>query len=154
MSTPAPAFSPSMRFPLIVTAGVGIVMTILGAVTRGSSAFLGGLLGAIVIVAFFGIGQFVISRVLERNPQIAMTTALLVYVVQVLVLLVLLLALRDASWLDGRWFGFTIFFGVIAWTFASVVDYMRNRPPTVVPGSSPGNPQGVDTPANQPPYAQ
>ena len=154
MSTSTSTYSPSLRFPLIVTAAVGILMTIIGAVTRGSSAFLGGFLGAIVVVSFFGVGQYVITRVLERNPQIAMTTALLVYVLQILVLLVLLLVLRDASWLDGRWFGFTVFFGVIAWTFASLIDYLRHRPPTVVPGSSPGNPHGDDTPANQPPYDQ
>ena len=71
-----------------------------------------------------------------------MMAALLVYALQVLVLLVLLIALKNATWLDGRWFGFTVFACLIAWTLAMVVDYMRNRSLTVVPGSGPGHPDG------------
>ena len=75
-----------------------------------------------------------------------MMTARLTFVVQILVLLMLLVLLRDASWLDGRWFGYTVFAGIIVWTITSVIDYSRNRRLTVVPGSGPGHPNGPADP--------
>ena len=130
------------RMPLIITAVAGLVMTVLGVVLRGTPGLVAGLVGTIVVVAFFGIGNAAVGRVLAGNPQIAMTAALLVYVLQILALLVLLLLLRDATWLDGRWFGFTVFAGIIAWTLGQVIAFMRNRGLTVIPGSGPGHPDG------------
>lgn len=136
------------RVPLLVTGLAGLAMTVLGLVLKGTPGLVAGLVGAVVVVAFFGIGQAVVARVLNGNPQIAMTAALLVYVLQILVLLVLLLALRDASWLDGRWFGFTVFAGIVAWTIGQVIGFTRNRGLTVVPGAGPGHPDGpADPPA-------
>ena len=146
MTTPSAPASPSTRLPLIATTAVSVIFVALGALLHGSSGFLGGLVGGLVVVGFFGIGQFIVERVLERNPQIAMMTALLTFVVQILVLLMLLVLLRDASWLDGRWFGYTVFAGIIVWTITSVIDYSRNRRLTVVPGSGPGHPNGPADP--------
>ena len=146
MTTPSAPASPSTRLPLIATTAVSVIFVALGALLHGSAGFLGGLLGGLVVVGFFGIGQFIVERVLERNPQIAMMTALLTFVVQILVLLMLLVLLRDASWLDGRWFGYTVFAGILVWTITSVIDYSRNRRLTVVPGSGPGHPNGPADP--------
>ena len=147
MTTPRVPTSPTSRLPLIATAAAGVIFTILGALLNGSKGFVAGLLGAIVVVAFFGIGQYVVERVLDRNPQVAMMAALLTFVVQILILFVLLVLLRDVSWLDGRWFGYTVFAGIIVWTVTSMVDYSRNRRLTVIPGSGPGHPDGpIDPP--------
>lgn len=132
---------PGSRLAVIITLLVGVAMTLIGAVTR-EGRLLAGILGTVVVVGFFAVGQYVVGKVLAHRPEVAMTTALLVYVLQVLVLMLLLLWLRDAPWLDGRWFGFTVFAGVVAWTVASLVEYGRNRRLTVVPGSGPGHPDG------------
>ncbi|MCX6458939.1 MAG: hypothetical protein WCI74_08535 [Actinomycetes bacterium] len=142
----------SLRLPLLASGIVGAIFIILGGIlgSQGHLAdesgaiqgLIAGVLGALVAIGFLGIGQYVLGRVLSGNPQIAMMAALLVYVLQVLVLLILLLALKHATWLDGQWFGFTVFACLIAWTLAMVADYMRNRSFTVVPGSGPGHPDG------------
>lgn len=140
--SPSASSATASRLPLVLTAIVGVIFIIIGAVTRGVGGLLGGVLGALVVLTFFGVGQWVVGRVLERNPQIAMTAALLTFVLQILALLVLLLVLRDATWLDGKWFGFTVFAGIVTWTVGMVIDYSRNRRLTVVPGSGPGHPDG------------
>ena len=144
--------SNSLRLPLVASCIVGAIFIILGGILGGAGqlqeasgaaqGLIAGILGAVVAIGFLGIGQYVLARVLSGNPQVAMMAALLVYALQVLVLLVLLIALKNATWLDGRWFGFTVFACLIAWTLAMVVDYMRNRSLTVVPGSGPGHPDG------------
>ncbi len=144
--------SNSLRLPLVASGIVGAIFIILGGILGGAGrlqeasgaaqGLIAGILGAVVAIGFLGIGQYVLARVLSGNPQVAMMAALLVYALQVLVLLVLLIALKNATWLDGRWFGFTVFACLIAWTLAMVVDYMRNRSLTVVPGSGPGHPDG------------
>ena len=136
---------------------VGLVLTVLGVVLSSpdpAKRLIAGVLGTVVVIGFFGVGQYVVGRVLERSPQIAMTAALLVYVLQILVLLLLLLGLRGASWLDGQWFGFAVFGGIVAWTLGMVVDYVRNRGLTVVPGSGPSSPDGPEAPSDRPTYDQ
>ena len=148
MSSP----SNSLRLPLVASCIVGAIFIVLGGLlgatgqlqeaSGAAQGLIAGILGAVVAIGFLGIGQYVLARVLSGNPQVAMMAALLVYALQVLVLLILLIALKNATWLDGRWFGFTVFACLIAWTLAMVVDYMRNRGLTVVPGSGPGHPDG------------
>jgi ATP synthase protein I len=132
----------AIRGAAVPTAVVCLVASVVGAVLKGVPGLIGGLLGTLVVLAFFVLGQLVVARVLNTNPQVGTTAALLVFTLQVLALLVLLLVLRDATWLDGKIFAFTVLVGTLTWTVSSVVVFNRMRRPSVVPGSGPGHPDG------------
>ena len=81
----------------------------------GGKGLLGGLLGTVVVVGFFAAGRLIVGRVLRTNPALGLNVALLVYIVQIGVLLVLLLVLKDASFFAPKVFAFTVMACVLAW---------------------------------------
>ncbi|MEI2697045.1 MAG: hypothetical protein V9E94_01425, partial [Microthrixaceae bacterium] len=61
-----------------------------GECSKGGKGVLAGVMGTIVVVAFFAGGHIIVGRVLRNNPAVALNAALLVYVVQIGLLFVLL----------------------------------------------------------------
>ena len=64
-----------IRTPLLITAAVGIAATVIATLVAGSKGAIAGALGTVVVLAFFGLGQYVVARVLRNNPAIAMNMA-------------------------------------------------------------------------------
>lgn len=126
-----------LRIPLAAVFLTGVVITIICTILLGSQGLLAGVIGTIIVGAFFGIGQYVVSRVLRNNPLVATNTALLTFVLQMLVLFILLLVLRDATFFNPRAFAATIIGCAIAWTIAMVVVMMSTKVLYVEPGSGP-----------------
>lgn len=104
----------------VLTLLVGTVATIIGTVISGTQGLIGGVLGTLIVVLFFSIGQLVVGNVLRNNPQMALTVALTTYLVKIGVLLVLLLALQGTTMFDTKVFAMTIVACTIAWTIAEV----------------------------------
>ncbi|MFI0433375.1 MAG: hypothetical protein ACH36H_09550 [Candidatus Nanopelagicales bacterium] len=133
----APEVVTLVRIPALVTLVVGVIATIAGTVLAGGKGLLGGILGTVVVVGFFAAGQLIVGRVLRTNPALGLNVALLVYIVQIGVLLVLLLVLKNASFFAPKVFAFTVMACVLAWVLGSVFAFARHRQPTIVPGSAP-----------------
>lgn len=149
MSTPAtPDYSAAraerklIGIPLVVTAIVGIPVSVVACLVAGVAGLVGGLLGTLVVLAFFGLGQLVVARTLRTNPAIAMNMAMLVYLVQIVVLFVLLLLLRQTTVFAPKAFAAAVFAGVIVWTVAAVVVMSRTRILYVEP--APDNTRAAD----------
>ena len=127
----------------IPTVVVAVVAVIVGFLLKGGPGLIGALVGGIVACAFFIGGQLAVTKILENNPQIAMTGAFAVYLGQVLVLFILIAVLRDATWLDGRVLAATVLACTIVWIVASVVAWQRTSvlvvdvPSSTDPASSP-----------------
>lgn len=129
-----------VRTPLVITTLVGVLATVVGGVTFGGPGVLAGVMGTVVVVAFFAAGQLVVGRVLRTNPALALNTALLVYVVQIGVLFGLLALLRDATFFAPRVFAGTVLVCALTWITAAVVGFARHRQPYVEPGTGPNVP--------------
>lgn len=102
-----------------VTIAVGLVCTIVGTIMFGSKGLLAGVLGTVIAVGFFAVGQYVVARVLRNSPETAFMTALAVYMGQILVLFVLLLVLKDATFFAPKVFAATIVACALAWILSS-----------------------------------
>lgn len=126
-----------LAVPLLVTLAVGILVVLGSAAFRGAEGAVGAAVGLVVVAGFFGTGQAVVARTLRSRPNVAMSVALMVYLVQIVVLFVLLVVLRSVTWFDPRAFAASIFAGVIAWTIASVATILRVKVLAVEPGSGP-----------------
>jgi len=102
-----------LRRASILTAGVGVICTVIGALMFGSKGLLAGILGTVIAVAFFATGQYIVGKVLRTSPETAMMTALVVYLGQILLLL------QDATFFAPKVFASTIIACTLAWIFTA-----------------------------------
>lgn len=105
---------------LIPTTLVGTLFAIGSAFFTDAQAGYSALGGMVLTLVFFVFGQYVIGRVLLTKPEIGLGVAMIVYLTQLIVLLVLIKLLRDAPWLDGKSFGIAILASTLSWTVGSV----------------------------------
>lgn len=111
---------------------------------------MGAALATLIVVIFFGAGQLVLGRVIASNPQMALTAALMIYLVKVGILLALLILLSGATFFDPKAFGLTIVACTIAWTCMELWVYSSSKILYVQPGMGPGvaPSRGPDQPAS------
>jgi ATP synthase protein I len=112
---------------------VGVTTVVILLFTSGALAARSAILGVILVLIFFSFGQYVVGRVLAKNPELGLAVAMLVYLTQLGVLLILIRVLRDVNWLDGRAFGIAIIAGTLAWTFGSVFMLSRHKTTVIEP---------------------
>ena len=74
---------------------------------------------------------------LKNSPETAFMTALVVYMGQILVLFVLLLVLREATFFAPKVFAATIIACTLTWIFASATVTWRTKVLYVEPTASP-----------------
>ncbi len=106
---------------------VGIVATVIGGLVAGSQGVIGGVLGTVLVIVFFSVGQLILGSVLKNNPQSALLVAMALYIVKIVVLLGLLLALQHATFFAPRVFAATIVACTLTWTFVEVWYFSRTK---------------------------
>lgn len=120
-----------------VTLGVGVIGVVISALVGGSLAALGAVLGALLVLAFFAVGQFTLGAVLKRNPHMAMTVAMVLYLVKIGVLLVLIMLFADTTAFNTKAFAAVIVACTLAWTSAEVWVFARTKVLYVDPTGAP-----------------
>ncbi|MFZ1363165.1 MAG: hypothetical protein WAS05_09610 [Candidatus Nanopelagicales bacterium] len=126
--------------PLIITAIAGVICIVLSAIFAGGSGTLASVIGAIVVLLFFGLGQFAVAWVLRNRPEISMGAALMVYLIQMIVLFILMIILKDATFFNSKVFALTIVVCALVWTASAVTTLVKSNVLYVEPGSGPGKP--------------
>jgi ATP synthase protein I len=105
----------------------GIAAVVLGSVFAGSEGFIGALFGAVLVIVFFSVGQIVIAGVMKNAPEMAMTAALLTYLVKIGVLFVIIILFADTTAFNTKVFALTVVACTIAWTVAEVWVYGKTK---------------------------
>ena len=130
-----------LRVAIPVTVAVGIVAAVIGALVASDpgKALLGAAIGTVIVVAFFTVGQVVVGAVLRTAPQMAMSVALMVYLVKIGILFIFIILFQGTTAFDTKVFALTIVACTLAWTVAEVwifartkvlyVDPQQERPP-------------------------
>jgi ATP synthase protein I len=130
-----------LRVSIPVTVAVGIVAAIIGALAASDpgKALLGAAIGTLIVVAFFTVGQVAVGAVLRNAPQMAMSVALMVYLLKIGVLFIFIILFQGTTAFDTKVFALTIVACTLAWTIAEVwifartkvlyVDPQQERPP-------------------------
>jgi ATP synthase protein I len=130
-----------LRVSIPVTVAVGIVAAIIGALVASDpgKAVLGAAIGTLIVVAFFTVGQVAVGAVLRSAPQMAMSVALMVYLLKIGVLFIFIILFQGTTAFDTKVFALTIVACTLAWTVAEVwifartkvlyVDPQQERPP-------------------------
>lgn len=121
----------------LVTAIVGILGIAIGFLVAGASGGLGGAFATVLVIVFFSVGQFVLGSVLRSNPQMAMTVALMTYLVKIGVLFVLIIAFANTTLFNTQVFAATIVACTLAWTVSEVWVFARTKVLYVDPEARP-----------------
>ena len=141
----ADAHTPPLRLLAVPTAVAGAVTSAALMLAKGSGAGFAATCGSLVVVAFFCATHVVLGRVLVRNPELAMASALALYLFKMIVLLLLIGVVRHASVFDSRSFGFAVLACTLVWTVAEVVVHSRRRVLYVTPSPSSASPAPEST---------
>ena len=112
-----------------VVSGLGgvLVMTALMGMLRGQDGAVGGLLGSTIALVILLVGLLGIGAIVSGHASLAMAGALVVYLGQLILLAAVVLALRDASWLDGRAFAIGAIVTTLLVQVGLIVGYTRAR---------------------------
>lgn len=110
-----------------LTLGVGILACAVSVLVVGVSGLVGAAFATLIVLAFFGVGQWIVGSVLRTNPQMAMTVALMTYLIKIGVLFVLILLFAGTTAFDTKAFAATIVLCTIAWTVAEVWVFARTK---------------------------
>ena len=120
--------------PTIVAA---ILAVVVGGLVKGSAGAIGALIGGAIVVVFFTIGQVVLNNVIKSNPSMAMSVAMLMYLVKVAVLFGLMLAFKHTTAFNTKVFASTILLCTLVWTAAEMWAFSTGKVLYVEPGSGP-----------------
>jgi ATP synthase protein I len=113
-----------------------VVVVVISGIVAGSSGAVGAILGTILVIVFFSVGQFVLGAVLKSNPQMALTMALTLYLVKVGVLLLIIILFADTTLFDTKTFAAAILTGTLVWTVVEVWIFGTSKVLYVDPESS------------------
>ncbi len=131
MNPDSPVSARTIVRPAIGTVIAGLTGTVWGGIVAGGAGVTAGIMATVVVLLFFALGQLAVQRVMANNPAMGLNVALGVYLGQILVLFILLLALRDATFFDPKVFAGTIVACALVWTGLIVVG-LSARPRTYV----------------------
>jgi len=126
-----------IRKAAIPTVVAAILAVVLGGIVKGSAGAIGALIGGAIVVVFFTIGQVVLNNVIKSNPSMAMSVAMLMYLVKVAVLFALMLAFKHTTAFNTKVFASTILLCTLVWTAAEMWAFSAGKVLYVDPGSSP-----------------
>jgi ATP synthase protein I len=121
-------FAVMLRGAFLPTVAVGPVAVVVAAVVGGGKAALGAALGFVIALAFFALGLVVMRKLgSAADPLRFLASALAVFMGQMIFLLVVIIALQDATWLDGTAFGITVLAVALVWQVFQVIAFVRSR---------------------------
>lgn len=127
------SFAVILRRSAVITAPAAILMIVLSAILGGGKGLLGGLLGVGLVIVFFGISAFAVSRAARRGAQAMMVTAITTYLVKVVVMLFLVAKYSGTTAFNGKLFGLTVVVCIVVWSAAQVMVSSRLKVPYVEP---------------------
>jgi len=102
-----------------------VIMVALATGLAGLKGLFGALLGVAVVALFFGISLFAVSRAARVSPQAMMVTALVTFLVKILLLIIFVGQFQDTTAFNPKAFGLTALVCILAYTGAQVIWSMR-----------------------------
>ena len=123
-------FAAMLRGALLPSTLAGVVAAVGVVLWRGADAVAGAGIGLVVSLGFFASGMFLLSRLVRSASAHAFfAVAMTVYLGQVIGLLLVIIAFKDASWVDGVALGTVAFVVTVAWQVFAMLSLRRARIP-------------------------
>ena len=120
-------FAAMLRSSSVPSLAIGLVCTFVAFFLRGLAGGLSALFGAVITVAFFASGLWVLSKLRSLNPMAIMAAGMSVFFAQIIILGGIVLGATRVKALDGTATGVTMIIVVLAWQVFQVRSFMRTR---------------------------
>lgn len=116
-----------LRGSALVAAPVGVIATVASALLAGEKGLVGGLVAVALVAVFFAAGSWALMRLTQDRPQLAMSAGMLVYVVQILLIGIFVVAFKGTTAFSGRAFGLTLLVTALAWVGGQIKQTLTSR---------------------------
>jgi hypothetical protein len=118
-------------WPSVATAVVGIVVA---SIMYGANGGVAALIGGLVAFGSSLATWWLMRKTAALNPMMVMTGALGGFVGKMIVLLLVLMVLREITWLHTRSLAYTMLAVVIVWAVMDTVAFRKTKIPTLIVG--------------------
>jgi ATP synthase protein I len=123
-------FAAMLRGALVPSVLAGLLTVVVLVAVRGVDALAGALIGLVVAVAFFASGMFLLSRLVRSaSPHAFVAVAMAVYLGQVIFLLLVIIAFKNADWVDGMALGLVVLVVTLVWQVFAMIALRKARIP-------------------------
>ena len=127
--------TPSRRSPVqgmrrgVLAAGAAgtVVLTLVGAMTKGADGALSALAGSLLAFVVLLLGLLAITLIVAGDPAVSMAGAGVVYLGQLIVLVAAIAVLREATWLDGSMAALSAVVATVLLQVGQLTGYVRSR---------------------------
>jgi ATP synthase protein I len=116
-------------WPAVATAVIGIVVS---AVLVGVHGAVSALIGAVVAGGSSLATWWLMRKTAELNPIMLMTAALGGFLGKMIVLLLVMMVLREISYIHVESLGYTVLAVVVVWAVMDTVAFRRTKLPTLI----------------------
>lgn len=124
----------------VPTAAVGAIAAVVSGVVAGGEGALGAVVATVLVIAFMGLGMYVLNRTARSLPHLFQAMGLMLYAAQILLLFIFLAAFKDTTLFNPRAFAITLVVGTLAWIAAQTRAHMKAKILYVEPESAPPRP--------------
>ncbi|MFF4589689.1 hypothetical protein ACFY30_00320 [Streptomyces sp. NPDC000345] len=119
----------------VPTAAVGAIAAVVSGVVAGGKGAIGAVVGTVIVIAFMGIGLYVLQRTAKSLPQLFQAMGLMLYAAQILLLFIFMAAFKNTTLFNPRAFAVTLVVATIAWIAAQTRAHMKAKILYVEPDS-------------------
>ncbi|RVU20386.1 hypothetical protein EOT10_27290 [Streptomyces antnestii] len=112
---------------VVPTAVAGAIAAVISGVLAGGKGALGAVIGAVVVIAFMGLGQIVLQRTAKSLPQLFQAMGLMLYVAQLLLLLIFVAVFKDTTLFNPKAFAATLVAATVVWMAAQARAHMKAK---------------------------
>ncbi|CAM5657295.1 ATP synthase protein I OS=Streptomyces alboniger OX=132473 GN=CP975_24500 PE=4 SV=1 [Streptomyces alboniger] len=119
----------------VPTAAVGAIVAAVSAVVAGGKGAIGAVVGTVVVIAFMGLGMFVLQRTAKSMPQLFQAMGMMLYVAQLLLLLIFMGLFKDTTLFNPRAFAAALVAATVVWMAAQARAHMKAKILYVEPDS-------------------
>jgi|SRR5579875_2420663 len=129
----------TLRWSVMLTAPAAVLMVALCGAFGGSKGLIGSLLGVALVTIFFGISVLAVGAAARVSQQAMMITAIITFLVKILVLAVLVDRFAGTSAFNSKLFGFTAIVCILAWSASQAITSAKAKVMYVEPASGPSS---------------
>jgi ATP synthase protein I len=116
-----------VRRSALITVAAAVVMIGACAGFGGAKGLYGALIGAGIVVIFFGISVFAVGRAAKVSPPVMMMAAMGSYIIKIIVLMIVVSQLQSSTAFNPRLLALTALVCIITWCVAQVVMTVKSK---------------------------
>jgi ATP synthase protein I len=117
----------TLRWSVMLTAPAAVVMVVLSGAFGGMKGLIGALLGVALVVVFFGISVLAVGRAARVSQQAMMITAIVTFLVKIILLAFLVDRLAGTTVFNSKLFGITAIVCILAWSTSQAISTARQK---------------------------